>query len=85
LLSVCFNFYHGGTAGGLGPPHYRSFRITLSLDIPHSAGLLWTSENSVAETSSTWQYTTLTRYRCPWPRWDANTQPQQGSGRRPTP
>jgi len=47
-------------------------------------GLLWTSDHIVAETS-TWQHTTLTTDKRPWPRWDSNPQPQQASGRRPTP
>jgi hypothetical protein len=38
-------------------------------DTPHSVGLLWTSEQPVAETS-TWQHTTLTRDRHPCPRRD---------------
>ena len=47
-------------------------------------GLLWTSDQLVAETS-TWQHTTLTtdKYLCP--RWDSNPRSQQASGRRPTP
>jgi hypothetical protein len=53
----------------------RSHSVT-----PHSVGLLWTSDQVVAETS-TWQYTTLTRDR---PRRDRNPQSQQASGRRPT-
>jgi len=32
---------------------------TLNLDTPHSVGLLWTSDQPGAETS-TWQHTTLT-------------------------
>ena len=54
------------------------------LDTPHSVGLLWTSGQTVAETS-TWQRTTLTRDRHPFLRWDSNPQSQQASGRRPTP
>jgi len=34
-------------------------------DTPQSVGLLWTSDQVVAETS-TWQYTTLTTDRHPW-------------------
>ena len=53
-------------------------------DTPQSVGLLWTSDRSVAETS-TWQHTTLTRDKrsCPW-RY-SNPQSQQACGRRPTP
>jgi hypothetical protein len=51
-------------------------------DAPQSVGLLWTSDQLVAETS-TWQHTTLTtnKYPCPW--WDSNPLSQQVSGRRP--
>jgi hypothetical protein len=51
--------------GGLGRLILRGFTITL-LDTPQSAGLLWTRDQLVAETS-TWQYTTLTRDRHPCP------------------
>jgi hypothetical protein len=47
-------------------------------------GLLWTSDQPDAETS-TWQHTTHTRDRHPCPRRDSNPQSQQGNGRRPTP
>jgi hypothetical protein len=43
------------------------------LDTPHSVGLLWTSDQPNAETS-TWQYTTHTRHRQPYPRRDSNPQ-----------
>ena len=49
-----------------------------------SAGLLWTSDQPVAETS-TWQHTTLTTDKHPCPRRDSKPQSQQASGRRPTP
>ena len=51
-------------------------------DTPHSVGLLWTSDQPVAETS-TRQHTTLTKDRHPRPRRDSNPQSQQASGRRP--
>jgi hypothetical protein len=41
---------------GLWPSHSRGFVITHN-DAPQSVGLLWTSDQLVAETS-TWQYTT---------------------------
>jgi len=41
-----------------GPPHSRGFYITHN-DAPHSEGLVWTSDQLVAETS-TWQHATLT-------------------------
>ena len=40
-------------------------------DTAHSVGLLWTSDQLVAETS-TWQNTTLTTDKYPCPRWDLN-------------
>ena len=53
-------------------------------DAPHSVGLLWTSDQLVAKTS-TWQLTTLTTDRRPCPRRDSNPQSQQASGGRITP
>ena len=70
-------------SSGLQPPRLRGFQITHN-DAPQSVGLLWTSDPSVAETS-TWQHTTLTTDKHPCPRWDSNPQSQQASGRRPTP
>ena len=61
----------------------RGFLITHN-DAPQSVELLWTSDQSVAETS-TWQQTTLTTDKLPCPRWDSNPRSQQASGRRPTP
>jgi hypothetical protein len=49
-----------------------------------SVGLLWTSDQNVAETSI-WQHTTHTTDRHPSPRRDSNLRSQQASGRRPTP
>ena len=49
-----------------------------------SVGLLWTSDQSVAETS-TWQHTTITTDKHPCPRRDSKPQSQRTSGRRPTP
>jgi len=40
-------------------------------DAPQSVGLLWTSDQSVAETS-TLQHTTLTTHKHPCPQWDSN-------------
>jgi len=53
-------------------------------DASQSVGLLWTNDQSVAETS-TWQHTTLTTHKLPSPGWDSNPRSQQASGRRPTP
>jgi len=49
-----------------------------------SVGLLWTSDQLVAETC-TWQHTTLTtdKHPCNWQ--DSNLRSEQASGRRPTP
>jgi hypothetical protein len=47
-------------------------------DTQHSVGILWTSDQPEAETS-TWQHTTLIRDRLPCLRWDSNTQSQQAS------
>jgi hypothetical protein len=44
-------------------------------DTPHSVGLLWTSDQPVAETS-TWQHTTLKTNRHLCPRRDSNPQSQ---------
>jgi len=46
----------------------------------HPVGLLWTNDRPVAETY-TWQTTTFTIYRHPWPRLDSNLQSHQASGR----
>ena len=48
-------------------------------DAPQSVGLLWTSDQLVAETS-TWQHTTLTTDKYPCPRWDSNSRSQQTNG-----
>jgi len=53
-------------------------------DTPNSVGLLWTSDQPIAETS-TWRHTTRTTDRHPCFRRDSNPQFQQASGRRPTP
>jgi hypothetical protein len=55
---------------GAGPPHTRGSQITHN-DAPQSVGLLWTSDQLVAEIY-TLQHTTLTRDRHPCPRWDSN-------------
>jgi len=53
-------------------------------DTPQSVGLLWTSDQLVAETSIL-QRTTLTTDKLPCPWWYSNLWSQQASGRRPTP
>jgi len=69
------------TPSGPGPPHYRGFIIAHN-NAPRSAGLVWTSDHSVAETS-TWRHTTLTTHKHPCHWQDSNPQTQQAIGRRP--
>jgi hypothetical protein len=57
--------YFPQPGSGLQPPRFRGFLITHN-DEPQSVGLLWTSDQSVAETS-TWQHTTLTTDKHPCP------------------
>jgi hypothetical protein len=58
--------------------------VSLShLDTWHTVGLLWTSDQLDAETS-TWQHTTLTTERHTCLRREWNPQSQQASDRRPT-
>ena len=81
-----FMFVFGATPrppSGAGSPHSRGSYITHN-DAPQSVGLLWTSDQPVAETS-TQQHTTLTTDRHPYPRWDSNPQSQQARDRRRTP
>ena len=76
---ICL-FVFGVTAPiGPGSSHSRGFYITH--DTSQSVGLLWTSDQLVAETS-TWQHTTD---KHPCSRWDSNPQSQQASGLRTTP
>ena len=60
--------------------HSWIFYITHN-DPSQSVGLLWTSDQLVAETS-TWQHTTLTTDKHPCHRWDLKPRSQQASGRR---
>ena len=75
-------FCGAATQRGSWPPHSWGFYITHN-DAPQSVGLLWTSDQLVAKTS-TWHHTTLTTDRHPCPRWDSNPRSQQANGRRPT-
>jgi len=82
-----FNFYHIHVSSWLDSPHVGLGLLIVEIsrshsDTPKSVGLLWTSDQPVAETS-TWQHSTLTRDRHPWPGRDSNPQSQQASGRRP--
>ena len=76
-------FFGVTVPSGPWPPHSWGFWITHN-DALQSVGLLWTSDQLVAETS-TLQHTTLTTERHPCPRWDSNPQSQQASCRRHTP
>ena len=77
-------FFYGATAPWGPRPPQCSRLHDHTWDTPHSVGLLWTSDQPEAETS-TWQHTTLTRDRQSCPRRDSNPQSQQAIGRRPTP
>jgi len=57
----------------------RGFLITHNY-APHSVGLPWTSDQSVAATS-TWQHTTLTTNKHPCPR--VGFEPTISEGERP--
>jgi len=67
---------------GMASPHCAS--RSHSLDTPQTVGLLWTSDQPNAETS-TWQHTTLTRDKQPCPQRNSNPQFQHTSGCRPMP
>jgi hypothetical protein len=69
---------------GHGCPVFGLLRSYTNNNAPQSVGILWTSDQLVAETS-TWQHTTLTTDRHQCPRRDSNRQAQQASGWRPTP
>jgi hypothetical protein len=77
VTTHCVCIFHSPVAG---------FSL-LVFEVPWShtttVGLLWTSDQSVAETS-TWQHITITTDKYPCPRWDSNPQSQQTNGRRPT-
>jgi hypothetical protein len=62
---------------------YSRLHDHTQLDTPHWVGLLWTSDQPDADTS-TWQHTTHKRDRHLCSRRDSNPQSQQDSGRRPT-
>jgi hypothetical protein len=68
----------------IGGNGFLIVKVSLSYsDTSHSVTLLWTTDQPVAETS-TWQHTTLTTDRHPWPRRDSHSQSQQANDRRPT-
>jgi hypothetical protein len=70
------NYYLSGSAAQrrLWPPRSRGLLITHKY-APQSVGLLWTSDQPLAE-SSTWQHTTHTPDKHPCPRWDSNPRSQ---------
>jgi hypothetical protein len=79
-LLIQFIIFCGSAAQrGLWPPRSRGF-VIIHNAAPQSGGLLWTSDQPVADTS-TWQHTTD---KHPCPRWDSNPWSQQASGRRHT-
>jgi hypothetical protein len=63
-VGINYRIVHGATA--LSGPHYQSFTITFTCHI----------RQPITETS-TWQKTTLTRERHPWPWRDSNPQSQK--------
>jgi len=69
-----FVFY--SPLAGLKPPRIRGFLITHN-DAPHSVGLLWTSDQSVAETSTL----QLITDKYPWP--PVGFDPTISAGERP--
>jgi len=62
---LCLFVFSATVPSGLGPPRSRGFQITHN-EAPQSLGLLWTSDQLVAE-PSTWQHITLTTDRHPRP------------------
>ena len=54
LPFTCSIFFFFGAAAqrGLWPPHSRDFSRSHTTDAAHSVGLLWTSDQLVAETST---------------------------------
>jgi len=77
---VSTNYFYGATAppppGGKSPLHCWGFTLT------HLVGLLWNSDQPIAETS-TWQHTTLIRDTHATAEFERATQ--HASGCRPTP
>jgi hypothetical protein len=83
-IVTSYNFFSRNS-----PQWARASSITKFLehthnDAPHSVGLLWTSDQPDAETS-TWQHSTLTPHIHPYPLWDSKPKWHQARGRRLTP
>jgi hypothetical protein len=75
-------FFYGSTAlVGLGLLFVEV--LSWNSDTIHSVSLLWTSDWTLADTSTS-QHTTLTRDKHPCPRRNSNPQSQQAKSRRPT-
>jgi hypothetical protein len=73
MINYLFLPWRNSTSGP-GTLHYLGFTITS--DTRHSVGLLWTSDQPDAETS-TWQHTTVTTDRHPCLQRDSNPRSQQ--------
>ena len=71
-------FWRCGPTRAFASSFTRFLQITHH-DAPQSVGLLWTSDQLVAETS-TWQNTTLTTDRHSWRQRDSNPQNSAGEG-----
>ena len=64
-LRMVWYLVFGATApNGPGPPHSRGFKITHN-DAPQAVGLLWTSDQLVAETSDNIQHSQQTNIHAP--------------------
>ena len=78
-----FYIYYGATA----PPVDQGLLVVEDSrshsETPHSVGLLWTSDQPDAETSTCTTHKTRDKHPCP--RRDSNPQSHQTSDRRPTP
>jgi len=85
LVRVYFLFFSSSGASTRFRFMPRASGVTQShsLDTPQSVRLLWTSDQSKAETS-TWQHTTVTRDKLPCPRRDWNSQSREAKNRTPT-
>jgi len=66
------------------PPLLGEGLLVIEASRSYSVGLLWASDQPVAQTYTV-QHTTLTRDRHPCPIRISNPQSQEASGRRPTP
>ena len=80
FFSHCTVFCDAATQPRSWPPLSWVFKVTQN-DAPHSVGLIWTSDQLVAETPTS-GHTTLTTEKLPCPRRGTNPQSQQVSGRK---